>query len=134
MQCGLGAKKPDVIINWWSTTVESEKSALALCSFQAYWPSAPYPILLCAMSLDRQIIAEYNLKLPFNYKHFTKSGLKWILMRNRGRGVRKLLSVLLYKTVRKNSTKWITKYKLKRMRVGIIRSMDIIKFLNPRSI
>ena len=39
---------------------KSKKISLALCSFYAYWPSAPYPMLLYATSLDRQIIAECN--------------------------------------------------------------------------
>ena len=40
--------------------VVSEKSALALCSFHAYPPSAPNPLLLYYKLLDRQVIAECN--------------------------------------------------------------------------
>ena len=37
-----------------------KKLAQALRSFLDYKPSAPYPMLLYAMSLHRKIIAEYN--------------------------------------------------------------------------
>ena len=60
LQCSLDAKKLNVIIIRWSTAVASEKIALALCCFHAYWSSAPYPMLLFATSLDRKIVAEYS--------------------------------------------------------------------------
>ena len=35
-QYSMDAKKPGIIMIRWSTTVHSEKIALALCSFHAY--------------------------------------------------------------------------------------------------
>ena len=52
--------KTDVIFNRRSTTVNSEKIALAFRIFHVYWPSAPSSIFLNVTSLNRQIIVECN--------------------------------------------------------------------------
>ena len=53
LRCGLGAKKPDVIINRWSTTVYSEKNALAPCSFHAFWRSYSYGMSYYVVHITR---------------------------------------------------------------------------------